>query len=86
MAATEPAAGGLDAALTLCGVTQEMCRTARPPDGFNKSLTALPPKGSKSGDSQLRGLLNGGGALMALLAKGGDVHIKSVPTYGMYFD
>ena len=55
---------------------------------WGKVNSALDLQGvdAKSGDSQLRGLLNGGGALMALLAKGGDVHIKSVPTYGMYFD
>ena len=37
---------------------------------------------AKSSKSRLNGVLNGGGALLALRAKGGNVHIKSVPTYG----
>lgn len=36
----------------------------------------------KSSKSRLNGVLNGGGALLALRAKVGNVHIKSVPTYG----
>lgn len=34
-------------------------------------------------DSRLSGSLNGGGVLLALRAKGGNVRINSVPTFGM---
>ena len=37
---------------------------------------------SKASPTRLNGARNGGGALLALKASGGDVHIKSVPTYG----
>ena len=55
---------------------------ARTSWGKVRSGLALEEYG-KSSKSRLNGMLNGGGALLALRAKGGNVHIKSVPTLGL---
>lgn len=51
--------------------------------GRVNSALELDVTNGQSSKSRLQGALNGGGALLALRASGGNVHIKSVPTYGM---
>lgn len=51
--------------------------------GKVRSAQNFEPVDADNTASKLRGSLNGGGPLLTLKANGGDVLIKSVPTYGM---